>query len=243
MSMSVGSALATAGQVTEDGSNGWVYVLVTLGIVAVVGSAAFFIGFRSRPAGTSQPAAARRRNTGGMVNTGRPLVRKNGRILWHAPEERSVLAVFMDFDSGTCRAARPFIDELIGQFGNRITFVIAHFPQHDAATAARAIEAAAQQGRFREMFDIVCTPGAEPVKRVSSDSLRGRAKDIGLNMQQFDVAVSKPATAEKIRSDKAYGASLGVATTPTFILLDGEKLAARSPEEFKQMLAAAAGGG
>jgi protein-disulfide isomerase len=52
-------------------------------------------------------------------------------------------------------------------------------------------------------------------------------------MDQYDAAVSDPATTERVQSDFDDGRALGVSGTPTFFL-DGEKLDVTGPEGLVQ---------
>lgn len=70
------------------------------------------------------------------------------------------------------------------------------------------------------------------------DVFRGFARDIGLDVAQWEEDYNDPATLERINTDVADGVALGVQGTPTFFL-NGEKLEARSAADFTEAIDAA----
>ncbi len=62
---------------------------------------------------------------------------------------------FLDFECEACRAAFPLVEQLRSQYGDRVNFVVRYFPipaHFNAERAARAVESAAQQGKFEPMY-------------------------------------------------------------------------------------------
>src|SRR5271166_1824128 len=74
----------------------------------------------------------------------------------HAPV---TLIEYGDFECPSCRVAVQTPKLLLEQFPNRIRFIYRHFPLEDAhphaRLAAEASEAAAAQGKFWEMHDLL----------------------------------------------------------------------------------------
>lgn len=99
-------------------------------------------------------------------------------------------------------------------------------PLHNNSEAAsRAAEAAAEQGKFEEMYDILFATQPQWGEQQTSQEavFFGFAEDLGLDMERFRRVYDDPATVERVRRDRADGEALGVTGTPTFFL-DGEKL-------------------
>src|SRR3954449_11312049 len=69
------------------------------------------------------------------------------------------LVEYGDYECPDCGNAFPEIKRLIGECGARLRFVFRNFPQYNihphASTAAQAAEAAAAQGKFWEMHDVL----------------------------------------------------------------------------------------
>lgn len=102
-----------------------------------------------------------------------------------------------------------------------MNFVLRYFPlrsHFNAERAARAVEAAAQQGQleamYRKMYETQAQWGEKQIP--ADDVFRGFAQQLGLDMEAFDATYNDPATLERIQLDIADGTALGVQGTPTF---------------------------
>ena len=154
-------------------------------------------------------------------------VRADSHRISSAPDGSPVFVEFLDFECEACRAVYPAIEELRAEYGDRISFVVRYFPlpgHFNSERAARAVEAAAQQGRFehmyQRMYDTQPEWGEQQVPM--DDVFRGYAVDLGLDMAAFDAAYADPATAARIAADVADGEGLGVTGTPSFFF-DGQR--------------------
>lgn len=172
------------------------------------------------------------------------VVRPDSHRLTSPEQSRAQFVEFLDFECEACGAVYPIIEDLRSTYGDRITFVVRYFPMpghFNADRAARAVEAAAQQGRFEQMYQRMFTTQSQwGEQRVPADDLfRSFAIDLGLDMATFDTAYNSPATLERIRTDIADGLALGVQGTPTFFL-DGKRLQPRTISELTTAVDAAA---
>lgn len=140
---------------------------------------------------------------------------------------------FLDFECEACRAAHPAVEQLRNDYGDKVTFVVRNFPLHNnSVAAAKAAEAAAAQGKFEEMYDMLFATQAEWGEKDSSQEsvFFGFAEELDLDMTQFRADYDDPAIEEKIERDQADGKALGVSGTPSFFL-DGVKLEVQSFDE------------
>ena len=156
------------------------------------------------------------------------LVRDNSHRLGEASREAVTLVEFLDFECEACRAAFPMVERLRSEYGERLNVVVRYFPipsHFNAERAARAVESAAQQGRFEVMYKKMYETQAEWGERQTpADSLfREFATELGLDLARYDAAYSDPATLERVKLDVADGKALGVRGTPTFFL-NGDRL-------------------
>lgn len=162
-----------------------------------------------------------------------------------APEvEKAQLVEFLDFECEACKAAEPVVAELKAEFGDRITFINRYFPlpaHRNSGQAALAVEAAAQQGKYEQMYAKMFETQQQWGEKQDSQAplFRTFADEMGLDLAAYDAAVGAEATKERIRKDIADGKALGVTGTPTFFL-NGEKLTLNTVQEFRQKLADAA---
>nr|WP_246215467.1 thioredoxin domain-containing protein [Modestobacter muralis] len=182
----------------------------------------------------------------GLPAANAAVVREDSHRLSSAADGRVTLVEFLDFECEGCLAAYPFVEELRQTYEGRITFVARYFPMPghaNAENAAVAVEAAAQQDRFEDMYDRMYeTQGQWGEKQDSQAAVfRGFAEELGLDMADFDATVAAPETLERVLRDREDGIALGVEGTPTFFL-NGEKLSVTTTDEFIEALDAALAG-
>lgn len=127
------------------------------------------------------------------------------------------------------------VEQPRADYGDRVEFVLRYFPlpgHVNGERAARAVEAAAQQGRLEAMYRTMYETQAQWGERrtPADDVFRGFAADLGLDMAAFDAAYADPATAERIQVDVEDGMALGVQGTPTFFV-NGEQVSPRSVDD------------
>ncbi|MFJ6003563.1 DsbA family protein [Arthrobacter sp. NPDC092385] len=168
------------------------------------------------------------------------VVREDSHRLSQAPDEKAVLVEFLDFECEACLAAYPVVEDLSEEYGENLTVVSRYFPlpgHRNSETAAAAVEAAAQQGKFKDMHARMYETQTEwgEADEDRSPVFRGYAEDLGLDMAAYDAAIADPATMERVNVDKADGMALNVEGTPTFFL-DGEKIQPSTLEEFRSLI-------
>ncbi|TLG08867.1 thioredoxin [Nocardia cyriacigeorgica] len=199
-------------------------ILTTLAaVVTLVVAAALLAAARS---GDDSSGAAADSTAGGAS-----VVRPDSHRLSTAPEGRVTLVEFLDFECEACRAMFPVVEQLREEYRDRVTFVVRYFPipsHFNAERAARAVEAAASQGRFEQMYQRMYeTQSGWGEQRVALDDVfRNFAADLGLDLAAYDAAYNDPATAARVRADFEDGLALGVEGTPTFFV-NNEKITAR----------------
>jgi Na+/H+ antiporter NhaA len=122
-----------------------------------------------------------------------------------------------DFECPFCGMAEPIVRELQGDFAD-VRYVWRHLPLNDvhprAQLAAEAAEAAAEQGAFWEMHDLLLS---------HQDALRpadllGYADRLGLDRERFAAALQEHDGAARIAEDVDSADVSGVAGTPTFFV-------------------------
>ena len=131
----------------------------------------------------------------------------------HAPV---TLVEYGDFECPYCGAAYPIVKQVQDRMGERLRFVFRHFPistsHPNAEQAAEAAEAAAAQGRFWPMHDLLF----ENQRRLGDRDLRGYAERLGLGLERFDRDLAEHVHAPRVHEDFLSGVRSGVNGTPTF---------------------------
>jgi len=133
------------------------------------------------------------------------------------PAEAAVTLVeYGDYECPYCGAAYPIIKEVQARMRDRLRFVFRNFPittsHPHAEQAAEAAEAAAIQGRFWQMHDLLY----ENQKRLRDEDLRAYADELGLELDSFDKELAEHVHAARVREDFMSGVRSGVNGTPTF---------------------------
>jgi protein-disulfide isomerase len=110
-------------------------------------------------------------------------------------------------------------------------------PQHaDAIPAAKAAEAAGNQGKFWEMYSLIYPNHADWETLSDPTSVFvGYAQKIGLNLTKFDVDMNSTTTAQKINDSVTTGTAAGIDATPTFFV-NGYRI--QNPESYDQFIQA-----
>jgi protein-disulfide isomerase len=128
----------------------------------------------------------------------------------------ATLVEYGDYECPYCGAAYPIVKEVQAAMGDRLRFVFRNFPistsHPHAEQAAEAAEAAAVQGSFWEMHDLIY----EHQARLEDQDLRGYAEGLGLDVERFDRELAGHVHAARVHEDFISGVRSGVNGTPTF---------------------------
>ncbi|MDZ7691593.1 MAG: thioredoxin domain-containing protein [Balneolaceae bacterium] len=155
-----------------------------------------------------------------------------------------VLTEYSDFQCPACGYFYPMVEKLKEEYGDKLRVNYRHFPLNShqfAALAARAAEAAGNQGEFDAMHDRLF----ENQKSWSSSGnpqsvFTGYAQDIGLDIQQFKNDLNSAETQQTVMEQKKEGQNRGVNSTPTFFVNgDIVQQLPRSYEQFKAIIESA----
>ena len=122
-----------------------------------------------------------------------------------------------DFECPYCGRAEPAVRELLQAFGD-LRYVWRHLPLSDvhpnAQLAAEASEAAAAQGAFWEMHDLLF----EHQDALRPTDLIGYAEQLGLDVERFTDDLRTHAAAARVADDVDSADLSGVTGTPTFFI-------------------------
>jgi Na+/H+ antiporter NhaA len=134
------------------------------------------------------------------------------------PDDAPVTLVeYGDFECPYCGRAERAIRELLKDFGD-VRYVWRHLPLSDvhphAELAAEASEAAAAQGRFWDLHDLLLDhQGA-----LTPEDLEGYAQQIGLDVGRFVADLERHAHVSRVEEDVDSADLSGVRGTPTFFV-------------------------
>jgi Na+:H+ antiporter, NhaA family len=132
-----------------------------------------------------------------------------------------LIVEYGDYECPYSRQAFRAIERVETELGTGVRFAFRHFPltgiHPHARAAAAAAEAAALQGRFWDMHELLF----HRQKALDDDNLRRYAAGLGLDVTQFDLDRAGAAVLERIHRDVQSGIATGsVRGTPT-LFIDG----------------------
>jgi Na+/H+ antiporter NhaA len=141
-----------------------------------------------------------------------------GRDHIRGPLEAPVTVVeYGDFECPYCGQAERGVRELLAERGD-VRYVWRHLPLHDvhprAEIAARASEAAAVQGAFWPLHDLLLDHQDE----LRPADLERHAAGLGLDVERFLGDLHSPVLAERVAADLDSADRSGVSGTPTFFV-------------------------
>ena len=131
---------------------------------------------------------------------------------------------FSDFQCPACAAAHPITKRVVEKNKDKVYFVYRHYPlsiHKNSKLAAQASEAAGNQGKFWEMFDLLFQnqnqwANSSDAKQIFQDY----AQQLGLDVGKFNDDLDK--VKGPIEQDFSDGNRVGVDATPTFFI-NGKK--------------------
>lgn len=151
------------------------------------------------------------------------------------------LEEYGDYQCPSCVALYPELRNIEKDYGDQLRFVFRQFPldmHKHALEAARAAEAAALQGHFWEMHDLIYQH--QPTWSIADDVrpiFTQYATDLKLDVARFTRDWDSPEVAARVAADVARGKALCVMGTPT-IIINGRQLRAETttPEYIRKAL-------
>jgi protein-disulfide isomerase len=136
------------------------------------------------------------------------------------------LVEYGDYECPQCGMAYPIVKNIRRHFGDKLKFVFRNFPLTDkhphAELAAQVAEAAAAQGKFWEMHDMLF----EHQNALEHRHLLGYASKLGLDVDRMTMELERRLYLPRIQEDRDSGTQSGVNGTPQFYVngnrFDGE---------------------
>jgi len=142
------------------------------------------------------------------------------------------LVEFFDYACPFCATFKPILDKVAEDNKGKVVEYFLMYPleaKHpDSKSAAQAALAAAQQGKFKEMHEVLFARSPEHGK----DAVTAYAQQLGLDMTKF--AADYTAVAAQVARDQAQGQAAGVEATPT-LFFNGRKYEGPSDPDYITM--------
>jgi protein-disulfide isomerase len=137
------------------------------------------------------------------------------------PRGAALILVYGDYECPYTRRAYREIERVERRLPDGVRFAFRHFPLTEihphALSASLSAEAAAAQGRFWEMHEMLF----HRQKALEDEDLRGYATELGLDLGRFDRDRAGQAAIDRVQRDFNSGLASGqVLGTPT-LFIDG----------------------
>lgn len=135
------------------------------------------------------------------------------------PDAPLTLVEYLDFECLFCARATGAAREVREHFGDRLRYVPRHLPldvHPHAVLAGVAAEAAAEQGKYWQMHDLLF--GRQD--SLEREDLIRYAGELGLDVERFTADLDAPDLVARLERDLAGAAASGVRGTPTFFIGD-----------------------
>ncbi len=162
-----------------------------------------------------------------------------GNSFTKGPEDAAVtIYEFSSFQCPFCARAADTMSEVLEEYPDDVRLVYKNFPlpfQAESEPAARAAVAAGQQGdeHFWSMYEALYDNQSRFGESGLWDEL---ARDIGLDMDQFQSDFESDAVAQQVEAEQSEGQANGVEGTPAFFI-NGQELSGAQPiDRFRQVI-------
>lgn len=138
---------------------------------------------------------------------------------WEGDKNAPVsLVEFGDYESEACAKAHEVVKKLLSDFEGKIKFNFRHFPltkiHQRSMKAAEAAVAAAQEGKFWDMHNILFAHRT----RLGTISLKEYAKEVGVTNKRLLSELVDSVYGWTVRNDLLEGLDQGVRDVPTFFI-------------------------
>lgn len=137
------------------------------------------------------------------------------------------IVTWSDFQCPFCARVSPTIDQLRKDYGKDLRYVFMHNPlafHKQAEPAARAAEAAGEQGKFWEMHDLLFKNSRD----LTEKNFAKWARKLGLDVKRFKRDFASSTIAKRVEEQQRKGTALGARGTPSFFV-NGRFLSGAQP--------------
>lgn len=153
-------------------------------------------------------------------------------------DAKVTIVEYSDFQCPFCNRANPIIDQLMKDYKDKINLVYKQYPlpMHNWAKPASVASVCAYKlggdEKFWDFHDKLFANQGQIKLDNSNDKFKEYAKEFGLDEKKFDECLADQTVVAKVDQDIAEGSTIGVNSTPSFIV-NGIVVRGANPEGLK----------
>ena len=154
----------------------------------------------------------------------------NGSTILGNPNAKISIIEFGDYQ---CTFCYKFHDDTMEKIYEKyvkngdVNFIYKDFPLNGEASilASEASYCAQQQGQFWEYHNLIYDNWAgENTGWITNKVLAGFAKDLGLNLEKFNLCMDNSIFRQKVLDNERFGVKINIDATPSFLILGGNEV-------------------
>ena len=163
-------------------------------------------------------------------------------------DQRVPVVVYADFQCPACATEFETMERIWPRINDKAYLVFRHYPitssHRNTWDASRYAEAAARQGKFWEMHDLLfINQRVWAALGNATDEFELYARELGLDPEQLHADLASGELEQKIRADRRSGTNSGVNATPALFVngtrlpVDGERIVQAVTEAYEAAIA------
>ncbi|MFD3974723.1 DsbA family protein [Streptomyces cyaneofuscatus] len=154
------------------------------------------------------------------------------------PAAPVVLDLWCDLECPDCHQALSDVRAVRARYGDLVEIRLRHFPlekHKHAYAAAQAAEEAAVQGQDWPYIEALLSR-TEELGKTGEPVLLDAARELGLDVEEFDTALIDGRHLLIVDADQAEGKAIGVTGTPTYVIGDERLDGGKSQEGLRERI-------
>ena len=146
----------------------------------------------------------------------------DARTITDPADPQATLVLFTDYQCPYCAMMDDLIQQAKADYGDQVRIVVRNYPlpkHQNAETSARAVEAAAEQGKLEEMAAVVFEHQQDWKNQEDVEDLFvSYAGDLGLDTEKFRADYNSDVIKDRVARDLQDAQDLDLPGTPSLVL-------------------------
>ena len=157
-----------------------------------------------------------------------------------ADDAAVTIVEYSDFQCPFCKRGTEIIPQILKEYDGKVKIAYKQLPlpiHNWAREAAIASVCESEQGndKFWELHDLLFENQGKLNQENAKEEINGFAKQIGLNTDEFGKCIDSPEAAKRVQNESAEARSIGVSSTPTFVV-NGMIVPGANPQGLKSAI-------